>query len=300
MSDENDKIYVQIPSFLDTELCPTIRSLYAMATKPHRLRVAVLWQHDDGETIDNDVLSLPNLDIVAVDARLSEGPNWARRQLRARWTDEQFTLLLDSHHRFLPGWDEQLVAMHRSAGLQTERPEKAVLTSYLSPYRPGVPLWNFTPRALRLIPHEREDGILTRLAGWPIPFASSLICPVPAEFVSLHLLFGAGTFNAIEELSVLDDIYFFGDEVLLSLLLISLGFDLFHPHIPIGWHAYDRTQRQPHWTRSSNWSDQHRASLNLVRSYILDAGSDRSAISRSAVELVERNAMTHLVTTRAP
>lgn len=296
----DERIYVQIPSFLDTEIGPTLRNLFATAAHPRRLRVVVLWQHDEHDVIDADLTAIANLEFVAVDARQSEGPNWARRQIRERWDGEQYTLMLDSHHRFVAGWDEKLIHMHRRLGASTRSPNKAILTAYLTPYSPDRPLWNCTPRAIRLLPHEWEEGVLTRLVGWPIAFTSDLHEPVPAEFASYHFLFGPGTLNAESGLAALDDIYFFGDEVVLGLLLLTMGYELFHPHLPLGWHAYDRTQRQPHWTRSANWAERHRVSLALVRSMILNAGTDRSPISRAAVEQVEQQAMVHLVESSRP
>ncbi len=301
MNLSNDEmIFVQIPSFLDSELCPTLRNLFATAAHPHRLRVVVLWQHDEDDVIDADLLAIANLEFVAVDARLSEGPNWARRQIRELWDGEQYTLMLDSHHRFVAGWDQQLIQMHRRLGTSALSPNKAILTAYLTPYCLDRPQWNCTPRALRLLPHEWDEGVLTRLVGWPIAFSSELRKPVPAEFVSYHFLFGPGTLNAESGLAALDDIYFFGDEVVLGLLLLTMGYELFHPHLPLGWHAYDRNQRQPHWTRSPNWIDRQRASLALVRSMIVDAGTDRSPISRAAVEQVEQQAMVRLVESSGP
>jgi hypothetical protein len=44
------------------------------------------------------------------------GPNWARRKLQDRFDGEEFTRLLDSHHRFVRGWDA--MALEMFAGLK--------------------------------------------------------------------------------------------------------------------------------------------------------------------------------------
>jgi hypothetical protein len=66
----------------------------------------------------------------------------------------------------------------------------------------------------------RDRGILTQLTGHPIPDWRALTAPVPASFlslhlvfVSLHLVFVAGTFN--EEIVIDPAAYFSGDEVLM-------------------------------------------------------------------------------------
>src|SRR5580765_7210761 len=90
-----DSIFVQIPAHRDGELWPTLRDLHAKAARVDRLRVAVLWQREEGETIPADVAALPGVEITEVDACESQGPNWARRRLRQQWSGERFTLMLD-------------------------------------------------------------------------------------------------------------------------------------------------------------------------------------------------------------
>ena len=104
-------IYVQIPAYRDTELPKTLLDLYAKASRPERLRVRVMWQHGRRERLREPVRSLPNLEIVAVPYQASRGCNWARHELQSRWNGEPFTLLLDSHHRFVRGWDDAVVRM---------------------------------------------------------------------------------------------------------------------------------------------------------------------------------------------
>jgi len=86
-------IYVQIPAYRDAELAPTLRSLYAKASRPDRLRVRVVWQHAFDDVLPDDVTGLPNLEVDAVPAADSEGCNWARRRLQAAWRGEPYSLL---------------------------------------------------------------------------------------------------------------------------------------------------------------------------------------------------------------
>src|SRR5262245_27811438 len=108
----DDRIYVQIPAYRDAELAPTLVDLYARAARPERLRTCVIWQHAETETLPDPVRALPGLELVEVPAGASEGCNWARRMARARWQDEPYTLLLDSHHRFVDGWDDLAQQMY--------------------------------------------------------------------------------------------------------------------------------------------------------------------------------------------
>ena len=62
--------------------------------------------------------------------------NWARQLGQQAWAGEPFTLLLDSHHRFVPAWDDLLLGMHarlRRAGIP-----KPLLTACLPAYDPAA------------------------------------------------------------------------------------------------------------------------------------------------------------------
>jgi hypothetical protein len=257
---DDDAIFVQIPAYRDPELPKTLIDLYARASRPSRLRTVVVWQHDDDETLDRRVRRLPGLEIVDVPASDSEGCNWARRQSQERWSGEPFTLLLDSHHRFVLGWDDLLLRMY--AQLRGAEVDKPLLTAYLPAYDPARDPLGRRHEPYRICAHGREEGILTRLIGNPIHGWRALSAPVPAAFLSLHLVFAAGTFN--DEIVIDPTVYFSGDEVLMGLRAFTAGYDLYHPHRVVGWHCYDRGTRVPHWDDHPSWRRRHRLSLAMM------------------------------------
>jgi Glycosyltransferase (GlcNAc) len=265
-------IYVQIPAYRDSELETTLRDLYSKADHAGRLRTAVLWQRGADESLSADVRSLPNLEIVDVEFSESRGPNWARALLQERWRGEPFTLLLDSHHRFVRGWDTAVVAMYRQ--LESSGVDKPLLTAYLPSYEPAREPGARKKRPYKIYPLQREQGVLTRLTSYPIPCWTRLNEPVVADFVSLHFLFAEGAFN---EAVVFDpDIYFFGDELVIGLRAYLAGYDLFHPHRIVGWHCYDRGSRVGHWEDHSRWAEQHQKSLRKIRRLFLDGRGRRN------------------------
>lgn len=257
----DDRIYVQIPAYRDAELPATLLDLHAKAHAPRNLRVRVLWQHDDDEELPVAVRELPGLEIEAVPHQRSRGCNWARSLLQQQWRGEPHTLLLDSHHRFVRGWDRLLLDMYR--GLARDGIEKPLITTYLPAYRPEVEPRGRKRRPYKIYPFAREQGLLTRLTSFPIPGYAKLRAPISADFVSLHFLFAAGTFN--HEVRFDPDIYFFGDEVVTSLRAYSHGYELFHPHIVLGWHCFDRASRVPHWQDHAQWRAQHERSLAIMQ-----------------------------------
>jgi len=254
------KIYVQIPAYRDEELSATLLSLYRNAARPERLRVRVLWQHGPDEQLAPSVASLPNLEVEAVAASASLGCNWARQQLQAAWSDEPFTLLLDSHHRFVRGWDEKALGM--LAQLKRTGSTRPLLTAYLPSYDPRDPRRRHC-RPYKIYPFEREAGLLTRLTSHPIRDWALLDAPVKADFISLHFILAEGRFN--RDVPMDSSIYFFGDEVHTSLRAFEQGYRFFHPHRVLGWHAYDRTSRRPHWADHPDWHHANTSSLELLR-----------------------------------
>ncbi len=269
--DGDRRIFVQIPAYLDADLPYTLLDLYRTATRPELLRTVVLWQKATSETMPAKVHGLPNLTVVEWPSELSQGPNWARELLRAQRGDEPFTLLLDSHHRFVPGWDDLVIGMHDS--LRLAGIEKPLLTTYLPSFVPGKGPELRGSDVHRIYPLQREDGILTRLTSYPIHGWRALDAPISADYLSLHFVFAGGEFN---ETAVIDpDVYFFGDEIAAGLRAYTHGWDMFHPHRIIGWHAYSRSARQPHWDTHPDWYVAHRKSLEHLRALFTDSPQTR-------------------------
>lgn len=255
------RIFVQIPSYRDSELPATLRDLYRKAARPDRLRTCVVWQHGRDEALPDGIRDLPGLEIIDIDADESEGCNWARAMAQQRWDGEPFTLLLDSHHRFVRGWDELLLIMH--GDLSDAGVRQPLLTGYLPAYRPDSEPGGRGKRPYMMAPLSRDNGVLTRLTSYPIPFWTTLTEPLPAEFLSLHFVFAAGRFN--DDVRFDPRIYFFGDELVTGLRAYTHGYDMFHPHRIIGWHCYDRSRRVPHWDDHADWEVRHKRSLELMR-----------------------------------
>ncbi len=249
-----------IPSYRDRELPATLLDLFAKAKFPNRLRVVVAWQFGRGETLPNEVRRLKNVEIIPIPAPESRGPNWARRLLQDRYDGEDFTLLLDSHHRFVRDWDETVLRMFK--GLQKVC-RKPIITAYLPSYDPAREPRGRKRELLKIYPLHRTSGMLTHLTGRRVALWRTLRAPIPAAYASLHFLFAEG--NLHREISFDPDIYFFGDEIFTGLRAFTHGYDLYHPHRILGWHLYDRATRTPHWDDHSNWHEAESLSFQKMR-----------------------------------
>jgi hypothetical protein len=275
--DVSEQIYVQIPAYRDRELLPTVRDLMRTAREPARLRVAIAWQYGSEETHLEDALrQWRNVELQKIPAAESEGCNWARRRLQQGWNGEAYTLLLDSHHRFAPAWDEtsiQLLNDRKHAGSA-----KPILTAYLPPYDPQDDPRGRSTNMLKIHPLQRHEGLLFRLTGHAVEGWKSLKSPIPAHFTSLHFLFADGSFN--EAIPFDSSIYFFADEVATALRAYTHGYDLFHPHCALGWHLYDRATRVPHWADHASWRAQNQNSVERLRALYRGAVQDKYGVGR--------------------
>lgn len=236
---KKNTIFVQIASYRDPELLPTIRDCIAKAAHPENLTFGICWQRDETESME-EFADDPRFRIVDYHWSKSKGLCWARSEIQKLYKGEKYTMQLDSHHRFLKNWDLELIEMMKMTGSK-----KPIITAYAGMYRPSdnqllniepykMVASNFTPGGTILFrPHHIEN--------W-----QSLTKPFPARFVSGHFFFTIG--KHCKEYKYDPNIYFAGDEISLAIRSFTLGYDLFHPHKTIVWHEYTREGRTKHWT----------------------------------------------------
>jgi hypothetical protein len=80
---------------------------------------------------------------------------------------------------------------------------------------------------------------------------STLAEPIPARFYSAHFAFTGGQF--VKEVPHDPEFYFHGEEISITVRAYTWGYDLFHPHKPILWHEYTRSNRIKHWDDDAEW-----------------------------------------------
>ena len=253
--EKNGKIFIQIASYRDPELLNTIKDCIEKSDNQQNLVFGLCWQHSKDDKWDNldEYLDDPRFKIVDVDFKESKGACWARNSLQQQYYGEQYTFQLDSHHRFIEGWDTELINMLE--GLIEKGHKKPLLTSYISSYNPendpegriNVPwLMNFD----RFIP----EGAVFLLPA-TIPNWETLTEPVPARFYSAHFAFSLGSF--VEEVPHDPEYYFHGEEISIAVRAYTHGYDLFHPHKIIAWHEYTRKGRTKQWDDDKTWGNKN-------------------------------------------
>jgi len=249
---ENNKIFIQIASYRDPQLLPTLRNCIAMSKYPENLVFSIAWQHSVDDEWDNlyEYKDDHRFKIIDIDYRDSKGACWARNALQQQYDGEKYTLQLDSHHRFVQNWDEELIEMYNT--LKSKGIDKPLLTSYVSSFDPDN-----EPEGRNMNPWKMNfDRFIPEGAVFFLPASidnhKELNEPIPSRFYSAHFAFTSGNF--VLEVPHDPEYYFHGEEISVAVRSYTWGYDLFHPHKVVVWHEYTRKGRTKQWDDDSEWS----------------------------------------------
>lgn len=251
-------IFVQIASYCDPELIHTIRDCIKNADNPQNLKFCIGWQKTEEDDSMKEYYNDPRFIILSVPYKETKGCCWMRHKIQEFYNGEKYTLQLDSHHRFIKGWDTILVEMFES--LQQKYP-KPLITAYLPSYDPENDPMGRGNVPCKIIYDKTLDGQILC-----IPASTEGSEPIPAQFYSAHFAFTLGIFC----LEVQHDpkLYFTGEEMNITIRSFTHGYDMFHPHIVIAWHEYTRKNRQKHWDDDKEWWVKDLSSKNHYKEFI--------------------------------
>ena len=189
---------------------------------------------------------------------------WARSLIQQQYSDEEYILQLDSHHRFVENWDEKLIKEIKQ--LQKKGHKKPILTAYLPSYEPDN-----DPDGRINIPWELKfDRFLPQGPAMPQPESiddwKKLKKPVGARLYSAHFIFSIGDYY--KDVLYDPDLYFHGEEVSLAIRAYTHGYDIFHPHKLIAWHHYTREGHKRHWDDITDWEPRNTTSFRRYRKMV--------------------------------
>ena len=273
------KIFVQIANYRDPEVVPTIKDILEQADKPENLTFGICNQyHEDDEWSLDEWRDDERFTIQDIVWNESKGLCWARSEIQKMWKGEEWTLQIDSHHRFAEGWDTQLIEMAEK--LQDKRIEKPILTSYAGMYSPKDNR-KINQEPFRMVGKKFTPSGTILFYPEYIHNYKELTEPLPARFVSGHFFFTIG--KHCEEYKYDPKLYFAGDEISLSIRSWTLGYDIFHPHRTLVWHEYTREGRVKHWDDfvnknqdkiESKWHEMDKISKKRLRKMLREEDND--------------------------
>ena len=235
------EVFVQIASYRDPQLVPTVRSALQNAKYPERLNFGICWQRCKKESLE-EFSNHPQVRYQDIDYRHSRGLGWARSKVAELYEGEEFTLQLDSHHRFAKNWDVMLYEDYEQASQLSNKP---IITTYLTPFTVGENSLESTPCLMSQ--YEFSSDKLLMSMPWYIQDYRKRNEVIRARTLSGHLIFTRGEF--LKEVPYDPDIYFGGycEETTMSLRAFTHGYDFFSPYRQYVWHEYTRAGRPKHW-----------------------------------------------------
>ena len=254
-------IFVAIASYRDPELVVTINDLYLKAFNKNRIFIGIVEQNDG--TFDNPGEDDPNcyafnsgmpqsqMRVMFMHYSQAKGPTYARSLCEQLFENQDYYLLSDSHIRFEAGWDCELI----DNILRCPRPAKTVLTMYPEGYDrridPKTKEITYHVQHRKIERRERfkyfnQDGIAEHesLNTFLPPSDVPNYCP----FFGACFAFGHSSW--MKEVPYHNDTphLFFGEEILMSVRLLSHGYDLRAPRYSVLYHNWNRDYRKKYFS----------------------------------------------------
>lgn len=248
------RIFVQIPSYRDAQLIPTLKDMISNSAQPDELRIVVAWQHADDEelrdfadlgfevittdeknreTVHHLRMNGATIELVDIEHLNSKGCGWARNLAQQRYLGEMYNLQIDAHHRFVSCWDERMIEMLESLRHAAEKP---VLTGYPPAFDPSTdPIGRQDSVGAMVVRCFSSTGILS-FRSTRIPHQDKLGSPIRARFMAGGFVFSDG--HLVTNVMNDPEQFFSTEEIVMSARAYTHGYDFFHPHLPLLWHHY--------------------------------------------------------------
>ena len=249
------KIFVQIASYRDPQLVPTIEDMLKNAKNPENLVLGICRQYHKDDGFDNldKWKDDDRFRVIDVEYHESKGACWARHQIQQLYDNEEYTLQIDSHMRFEKNCDYEMIQMIKD--LHNDGYKKPLLTGYVSSFDPEKYPKGRTKEPWRMafdrfIPEGAVFFLPETIPGW-----KDLDKPVPSRFYSAHYCFTLGQFSV--EVQHNPEYYFHGEEISIGARAYTWGYDLFHPHKTLIWHEYTRKGRTKQWDDDKKWVEKN-------------------------------------------
>ena len=199
-----ESIFVSIASYRDNELPRTIADCICKAKHPERLVFGIHWQHDNHEFFEQ--LYDRRCKVIDTDYRTSKGACWARHEAQKLYAGEDYVLQIDSHMRFVRGWDTICIDDVRE--LQHRGNRRVIISNLMPSYDPDDDT-NLSRACLTCrLGRFNQDGALALKA--------SVVTQTPERFspgmsISAAFLFSIG--DLYRDVRIDPDLYFDGAEI---------------------------------------------------------------------------------------
>lgn len=256
-------IFVAISSFRDRELTLTLQDLFDKSFNRTRIFVGVVEQNhptQEGHTAyaKNAIVDSDHIRIISMHFNQASGPTTARHLCETLYRGEEYHLMVDSHMRFEPGWDVELIQML----WKCRRPRRTVITCYPEGYQrqeekdpvTNKPTGNITYKHLMRRGHRDVRFKFFNDVG-VTEFESVTTSKEPPARPTKTAFYGACfAFCHSDGLKLVPyspktPFLFFGEEQLMAVRYFTHGFDLMNATHSVLFHLWVRKYRKTMWEK---------------------------------------------------
>ena len=248
MIKSNNKILVSIASYRDSQCSVTLSDVISKAKYPENLVVIVCQQNDindsncikDDNFLINTKATIKQIIIPHTEAR---GPCWARFLIQQEWSGEEYYLQVDSHTKFVDGWDEKCIKCLKQC---SEDDLKVCLTNYVSTFNintgeiEGNPLRG--PMYIESL--DQTDGFFRYNSKYE---ENQYNQPQESKGWSGCFSFSSSEILIDAPYDPYTPFLFFGEETDIFARLYTRGWKMYVPHVPICFTVFDRSYRKTFW-----------------------------------------------------
>ena len=260
-----ESIFVALASYRDPEYTKTLEDLFGKAHHPQRVFVGLCFQYVPGDRYSPARVPHQQTRCLSYDARTSLGACWAKSEAQSLWNGEDYVLNIDSHMRFSHGWDVLMIETLRECGVPLP-----VLSTYPASYTPPDHKVPATPLMVPLR-FDEQSGILM-FQG----IHAHMDAPRRGAYISGNFFFATGAF--LEQLPYDPQLYFFGEEVTMSVRAWTHGWDVFCPHRCLIYHQYCRAGQPRHWDDHHDWQTRQVVAESRVNQLLQGRCHDRHGL----------------------
>lgn len=254
------RIFVQVPSYRDKQLIPTLLDMIENAEVPAELRIVVCWQHDSDESLNEFIgagftrlkgaerngqivhylaRSDALVEVIDVHFLRTKGCGWARSTAQRHYEGEKYSLQMDAHHRFIKGWDSVLIDMVESL---RDRYRKPLMTGYPPAFHPETYPEKKQNFACQMLAKSFSEYGIVKFRPVAMVDAHLRTEPMRARFISGGFIFADG--SIVEEVMNDEEHFFSTEEIAMAIRAYTHGYSFFHPHRVVLWHQYRSAARK--------------------------------------------------------
>lgn len=263
---DKETILVAIASYCDKELLNTVNSALIQAEYPERVHFAICYQSDD-LTDYYELQKIDNCKIIHLKKDRARGSVFARYLCQRLIDDEKYIYQIDAHMRFVKHWDSliinQLLSLHDNKAILSAYPPAMTEEMLHLPLndkifdKPADGIVMFA-KEFRTVP---KDSYFIACTSKPIKKDNPLAYKKNA-FIAAGNFF---TFSAAYK-DVLFDInmYFYGDELPMSIRLYTHGWNVYNPGVNFVYHLYQKKKQEFPGLKSDTMDKENKRLQNLL------------------------------------